>query len=398
MTFSINHKFVSAVQDVADATIIRPSNWNDTHNLTGTASSLLGFDSGGTGGSVTVGTGLSLSGGSLSAAAGGITIGTSPISAGTDTRVLFDKAGVIGEDAGLVYNYSSSILQLGSSASLAWSTDLFLVRDAANVLAQRNGTNTQTLRVYNTYSGGGTNYERGIFDWQGSSNILTIATEAGGSGTARHIEIKNAAATPQLVITNSGSDFTRCALNGGFSGNNTNVGINIYDSSTARWTLASYAAGGTNRSFSFYNEQLSKDGLAIYGDTNVVSFGITINSNSGGLLSGANGYLTIERLSGSGQTFFSFEGTSSSFPALKRSSAKLQVRLADDSDDAQMSVATINIKNYIVSGLPSASPAGQIAFVTDSTATAITGLGLAVVGTGGNKVLVYSDGTNWIVI
>lgn len=60
---------------------------------------------------------------------------------------------------------------------------------------------------------------------------------------------------------------------------------------------------------------------------------------------------------------------------------------------------TIKLRSYIVSGLPSASTegAGALAYVTDSTATAITGLGLAVVGGGSNKVEVISDGTNWIV-
>lgn len=58
------------------------------------------------------------------------------------------------------------------------------------------------------------------------------------------------------------------------------------------------------------------------------------------------------------------------------------------------------LKNYTVSGLPSAptSGAGALAFVTDATQTAILGLGLTVVGGGANKVPVYSDGTNWIII
>lgn len=42
--------------------------------------------------------------------------------------------------------------------------------------------------------------------------------------------------------------------------------------------------------------------------------------------------------------------------------------------------------------------AGALAFVTDATLTAITGLGLAVTGGGANKVPVYSDGTDWIII
>jgi hypothetical protein len=35
MAITVKHKFVSAIPDGADATVVRPSNWNDTHDLTG---------------------------------------------------------------------------------------------------------------------------------------------------------------------------------------------------------------------------------------------------------------------------------------------------------------------------------------------------------------------------
>lgn len=58
------------------------------------------------------------------------------------------------------------------------------------------------------------------------------------------------------------------------------------------------------------------------------------------------------------------------------------------------------LQNTTVGGLTAAATAGAgaLSFVTDAVATAITGLGLAVVGGGGNKVVVYSDGANWIII
>lgn len=65
--------------------------------------------------------------------------------------------------------------------------------------------------------------------------------------------------------------------------------------------------------------------------------------------------------------------------------------------DIFMGVAVLT--SYIVAALPSASVAGAgaTAFVTDANTTLILGLGLTVVGSGSNKVPVYSDGTNWIV-
>jgi hypothetical protein len=87
-------------------------------------------------------------------------------------------------------------LVLTSSAHLSFSSgnpenavgDTVLRRDAANTLAQRNGTNAQTTRVYNTYTSA-TNYELGKLEW--SSNVLRIGTEKGSAGgTARDMELQ----------------------------------------------------------------------------------------------------------------------------------------------------------------------------------------------------------------
>lgn len=59
----------------------------------------------------------------------------------------------------------------------------------------------------------------------------------------------------------------------------------------------------------------------------------------------------------------------------------------------------LKLKSYTVSGLPAAATvgAGATAFVTDASTTILLGLGTAVLGSGSNKVPVYSDGTNWII-
>ena len=36
MTISLTHKFVSTVPDGTDTSVVRPSNWNDEHAITGT--------------------------------------------------------------------------------------------------------------------------------------------------------------------------------------------------------------------------------------------------------------------------------------------------------------------------------------------------------------------------
>lgn len=59
--------------------------------------------------------------------------------------------------------------------------------------------------------------------------------------------------------------------------------------------------------------------------------------------------------------------------------------------------ATTSVKVYsgVGSGLPSANPSGQIAFVTDATSAQGTNSGSTLVTGGSNTRPVYSDGTNW---
>ena len=86
---------------------------------------------------------------------------------------------------------------VGATSAYTWSvtanradaaSDLYLYRDAAGTLAQRNGVNAQAFNIYNTYTDA-SNYERGIFDWQSNTNVLTIGTQNAGTGSARDLRI-----------------------------------------------------------------------------------------------------------------------------------------------------------------------------------------------------------------
>jgi hypothetical protein len=57
---------------------------------------------------------------------------------------------------------------------------------SSGVLAVMNGATHQAVHVYNTADVGFTtpiNYERGVFDWTVTTNVLTIGSQAGGGGT-----------------------------------------------------------------------------------------------------------------------------------------------------------------------------------------------------------------------
>jgi hypothetical protein len=116
--------------------------------------------------------------------------------------------GVAVYDAG-TYSWSSTSVSGGAK-------DLILARDAANTLAQRNGTNAQTFRVYNTYTSG-SNYERlGI---QASSNAFFITPEA-ATGTVRELvagaagsvtRIRSSLATPSAPALADGDWWVECS-------------------------------------------------------------------------------------------------------------------------------------------------------------------------------------------
>jgi adhesin HecA-like repeat protein len=72
MAISNKHKYVSGKADGGDTSLVRPSNWNDEHDLTMATARILGRTTAGTGAveELTAGTGLTLSAGSLSVTAG----------------------------------------------------------------------------------------------------------------------------------------------------------------------------------------------------------------------------------------------------------------------------------------------------------------------------------------
>lgn len=78
----------------------------------------------------------------------------------------------------------SGVVTVASAGAYAFSTDLFLRRDAANTLAQRNGTNAQAFNVYNTFTDA-SNFERGVFDFTSVAGHLTIGTTKSGTGQTR---------------------------------------------------------------------------------------------------------------------------------------------------------------------------------------------------------------------
>jgi hypothetical protein len=263
-----------------------------------------------------------------------------------------------------VYAVTTAITAiLGNAASsdvLAFNSDTIVLRDAANILAQRNGVTAQAFRVYKTYTDG-SNYERGVFDFKTTANVLTIGTEKLGTGATRNIQF--------LVGGVLKADF-------GVTGSSWTFVGNIQSPNSIQVTFD--ISVGRNLSLG-PNPYTGGSTVTIYSDTSGVlqlSSGITASSGN------------FNRLT--------FGGATSSFPSIKRSTTFLQARLADDSAACGFSAANVQAATaYTVATLPGTPGTGMIARVSDSLAPAI---GTTVAAGGAAYALVNYNGANWTVI
>jgi len=121
---------------------------------------------------------------------------------GGSSRFSVDKTGSIVSNYGINIGGTStnspllvsSTFYLATSTVVQWGTganrlvsDLAILKEAANVLAQRNGTNAQTFRLYRTYTDA-SNYERLGF-LATNTTRYTITSQNAGTGSARSLEV-----------------------------------------------------------------------------------------------------------------------------------------------------------------------------------------------------------------
>jgi hypothetical protein len=273
--------------------------------------------------------------------------------------------------------FSNAEFRLGGASYFSWASnttadpgaasDVRLFRDAANTLALRNGTAAQTFNVYNTFTDA-SNYERGSLNF--ASNIFRLETQQLGTGSARALLLR--ANELYLRVGTSGNGV---GWNITSAGNLVATDDNTYD----------IGASGASRPRDLYigrNIRVSSTS-AILWESRVHAY-----ARGAGILALYNSAENdFDRLQ--------FGGTTSSFPALKRSTTFLQARLADDSAACGFSAANVQAATaYTVATLPTPAT-GMIARVTDATAPVI---GATVTGGGAAYALVNYNGANWTVI
>lgn len=235
-----------------------------------------------------------------------------------------------------------------TSGNLNGTVDLALYRDAAATLAQRNGTNQQIFRLYNTYTDA-SNYERLTLTGVAGTSVNITAETLGTGGDNIDIVLTPAGTGSVLLKNSSGTTCLTVAstTHATFAGN-----INVVG-------LVGFTTGGSLR--------MESDGVCSLRDSTAATFA-RLNLGPG----------------------------TSSFPSLKRSGTQAQVRLADDSAYASIAALYTRTPAVAFASLVAAATAGDGARACiNNCSTAV--FNAAADGAGALKVPVWCDGSAWYV-
>ncbi len=285
----------------------------------------------------------------------------------------------------------------GGIAIGALGSQTFFRSDAANIFAQRNSTNAQAFRVYNTFTSS-TNYELGKLEW--SSNVFRIGTEKGsGGGTARSLEFQTDGTT-RLTIDSTGASAATATLVAGAAAGFTVV----TPGNAAQFSSISAVVSG---------ETFARIALGLDNGTPFFGFGPGSAVRDTFMFRDAANILA-QRNGANAQTFRVY-GTftdASNHVRAALSSTSTAVTLAAETAGTGADNIPINLTaagtgtikvnsvaevavSSTVAGLPATPVVGMLTRVTDATAPAV---GSTVTGGGAAAALVWYNGANWSVI
>lgn len=334
----------------------------------------------------------------------------------TGTQVAAGVASIIGLSiaSGKTLTVSNSLTLAGTdSTTMTFPTTSATI---ARTDAGQTFTGNQAIaaggdiEVYNT-ADQTTNFEKLSILWTGNTAI--ISTTKGGTGTLRSTQLNGgqsillATGAATRFVINGTDIFSNTSGGGAFRAQATSATLPAFVPNQSDTTTGIGAQAAGNLSIivgavevarfisgtSFLINPATQLGAA--NAASPVAQTLQAQGSRGGTdtnVGGAN--LTVAPGTGTGT------GTISSLilqsPVAVGSGSGAQTQTTGWTIKAGVAVAS----SYTVANLPAAATAGAgaIAFVTDATQTAILGLGLAVVGGGANKVVVYCDATNWIII
>jgi hypothetical protein len=208
-------------------------------------------------------------------------------------------------DAFFSLRWQVNVAGLARDAIFAWGTDVYnlsydlaIQRDAADTLAQRRAANPQTFRLYTTWANNGVDFERLFIKGQ-TNSAFQIGTEKGGTGGAR-----------DLAFLHDGT--TRLTINDKIRTGSTSLVLG--SASRVEWGAGTiYLEASTSASPAYFKIVTASTDRLNFDASGIIGFG----------------------------------GLTNLFPALKRSSTTLQVRLADDSAFAPFECAGLTLNGNL---------------------------------------------------
>ena len=272
----------------------------------------------------------------------------------------------------MAIGYTTSTVRLSSGTSFGFtsggptlSLDTILVRDDANALALRNGTNAQTFNIYNTYTDS-SNHEKGFIRW--NSNRFEFGTVSLGTGTTRittiynrdkagsygpridlRLEADGGGASKALSFSHAGGIPIQWGIDGSYVGSFSSQG---FSAGTADFGGSANSSAGIDAGFSRIAQYVV--GVMARPAGSYIGCSLEFLENTAPANPAANRVRFYAEDDGAGNTqqsllfsggetfkfrstgFMSIGGITSAFPALKRSGTTLQARLADDSGFATL--------------------------------------------------------------
>jgi hypothetical protein len=270
-----------------------------------------------------------------------------------------------------------SFAQLFGGANLVYASD---------ALAQIRSTTAQAFRVYNTTDSNTApaNYERGMFDWTTTSNILTIGTQKGGSGTARAVWLTAVGA--ETVVEQTGDTFgaTRLRLQNRSGSNGA-----VFENATL--DLVDFAFNGSTHTGN--SVRMEGRNTNLVDASNTIEFQIGTPGTPGAFINVGDHSVSVAN------TVFQSEFRVHSYISAQASYHRLVMRSAKASLNA-LSGATVTATNLIPDG-------AVVVGLTTKVNTTITGATGYTVGDGttanrwgavvGTAVGTKTQNTDWTV-
>jgi len=381
MAVSLTHTFVSAIPDGADTSVVRPSNWNAEHTLTGTINTLMGFDATGASQSVTVGSGLTYSAGTITATGDG---------SGTVTSVAALTLGTTGTDltSTVANGTTTPVITLNVPTASATNRGVLSSTDWTTFNSKGSGTVTSVTATAPVVSTGGTTPVISMAAATASVNgYLTSADwttfNSKGSGTVTSVTgtapvVSSGGATPAISMP---------AATASVNGYLTSADWTTFNNKGSG-TVTSVAGTGTVNGITLTGTVTSTGSLTLGGTLS----GVDLTTQVTGILPGANGGTGVNNstntitIGGNVSTASSFTTTGAFALGLVTTAATTATLPAGTTSNYLISSATQLAANP-VTGTPSATTYLR----GDGTWATVSGGSMVYPGSG----IANSTGTAW---